>query len=204
VTEAGALEVVGPSLTLRFATLSDAPALLELAGDPEVTKFLSWGPYRTVDEPEAYVATLASLRERGHQMDMLIDKHGHGPVGVTGLSELSRRDRRAVVGTWLGKEWWGTGVNAESKALVAALAFRALNLERLGAYSNVTHARSQAALERIGFRHEGVLRRFHRHGDARHDVAVFSLLREEWEASPLAQIEVDVRGEPPAAFVVAG
>lgn len=197
------MEVVGPSLTLRYATAGDAPALLELAGDPEVTRFLSWGPYRTVDEPEAYIATLSALRERGHQMDLLIDKHDHGPVGVTGLAELSRRDRRAVVGTWLGRAWWGTGVNAESKALVAALAFRALGLERIGAYSNVTHARSQAALERLGFVHEGVLRRFHRHGDVRHDVAVFSLLRSEWESSPLAQVGVEIRGEPPAAFVVA-
>jgi ribosomal-protein-alanine N-acetyltransferase len=204
VSEGGALEVVGPSLTLRFATPGDAPALLELAGDPEVTRFLSWGPYRTLDEPEAYIATLSSLRERGHQMDLLVDKAGHGPVGVTGLSELSRRDRRAVVGTWLGREWWGTGVNAESKALVAALAFRVLGLERLGAYSNVTHGRSQAALERLGWVHEGVLRRFHIHGDARHDVAIFSLLRDDWERSPLAEVEVEILGEPPAAFVIAG
>ena len=194
--------MVGPSLTLRYATLADAPALLELAGDPEVTRFLSWGPYRSVEEPEAYIATLPSMRERGQQLDLLIDRSGRGPVGVTGLSELSRRDQRAVVGTWLGREWWGTGVNAESKALVAALAFRALGLERIGAYSNVTHARSQAALERLGFVHEGVLRRFHRHGDARHDVAIFSLLRSDWESSPLAGVEVEIRGEPPSAFVL--
>jgi N-acetyltransferase len=202
VSEGGALEVVGPSLTLRYATPRDAPSLLELAGDPEVTRFLSWGPYRSVEEPEAYIATLHSLRERGHQLDLLIDHHAHGPVGVTGLSELSRRDQRAVVGTWLGRAHWGTGVNAEAKALVAALGFRALGLERIGAYSNVTHARSQAALERLGFRREGVLRRFHRHGDHRHDVAIFSLLREEWESSPLAAVEAEIRGEPPAAFVV--
>jgi ribosomal-protein-alanine N-acetyltransferase len=202
VSHGGRLEVVGPSLTLRYATPADAPALLELAGDPEVTRFLSWGPYRKLEEPEAYVATLASLREGGHQLDMLIVHEQHGPVGVTGVSELSRRDQRAVLGTWLGRPWWGTGVNAESKALVAALAFRVLGLERLGAYSNVTHARSQAALERLGFKREGVLRGFHLHGDVRHDVAIFSLLRSEWEASPLAAVEVEVRGEPPEAFVV--
>ena len=45
-------------------------------------------------------------------------------IGVTGLSEFSLRDRRAVVGTWHGREWWGTGANRQSKTLVLALAFR--------------------------------------------------------------------------------
>jgi ribosomal-protein-alanine N-acetyltransferase len=202
VSDGGGLEVVGPTLTLRYATPADAPALLELAGDPDVTRYLSWGPYKELAEPAAYISTLVGLREGGHQLDLLIVHHQGGPAGVTGLSELSRRDRRAILGTWLGRSWWGTGVNAESKALVTALAFRAVGLDRLGAYANVTHARSQAALERLGFRREGVLRGFHRHGDVRHDVAIFSLLREEWESSPLATVATEIRGAPPEAFVL--
>ena len=58
-------------------------------------------------------------------------------VGVTGLTEYSRRDRRAVVGTWLGREYWGTGVNRESKALIAHLGFEVIGLERLGAYADL-------------------------------------------------------------------
>ncbi len=91
---------------------------------------------------------------------------------MTGLSELSRRDRRAVVGTWLGRAHWGSGANAESKALIAHLAFERLGLERLGAYADLDNPRSQAALARLGFMREGVLRRWHRHGERVHDVIV--------------------------------
>ena len=64
-------------------------------------------------------------RERGEQLDLLIVHRADGPIGVIGLSEVSRRDRRAVVGTWLGRRWWGSGANVEAKALVARLAFDA-------------------------------------------------------------------------------
>jgi hypothetical protein len=68
----------------------------------------------------------------------------------------------------------------------------------------VHNARSEAALERIGFAREGVLRGFHRHhGDAR-DVALYSLLRAEWEGGDLAELPVRIDGAPPEAFAVSG
>jgi N-acetyltransferase len=192
------MEVTGPTLTLRYAQPADAPALLRLGSDPEVTRFFSWGPYRTVEEPLAYIERLAGERERGEQLDLLIVHREHGPIGVTGLSELSRRDRRAVVGTWLGRPFWGTGANAESKALVAHLAFEVLGLERLGAYTSPHNNRSQAALERLGYLREGLLRAFHRHGDRVHDVLVYSLLKGEVQPS----LGVALKGAPPTPFVV--
>ena len=198
------MEVIGPTLKLRYAGPDDAPALLALGADAEVTRFFSWGPYTGIEEPLAYIGGLAGERDRGERLDFLIVHEQHGPIGVTGIAELSRRDRRAVVGTWLGREHWGTGANAGSKALIAHLAFVILGLERLGAYTDLENPRSQAALQRIGFRREGTLRRWHRHGDSVHDVLVYSWLRDEWERSDLSLTQVEVRGEPPRAFVCRG
>jgi [ribosomal protein S5]-alanine N-acetyltransferase len=197
------MELRGPTLTLRYATPDDAPALFELGSDGEVTRFFSWGPYVRIEEPVAYIIGLADRRERGEQLDLLIVDREDGPIGVVGLAELSRRDRRAVIGTWLGRRWWGSGANREVKALVARLAFVHLGLDRLGAYADVENGRSQAALARLGFVREGLLRRWHRHGESAHDVYVYGLLREEWEASPLAAVPAELRGSPPDAFVVA-
>ena len=196
------MELTGPALTLRYATPADAPALLALGADEEVTRFFSWGPYTSIEQPAKYIARLVGERERGEQLDFLIVDRDAGPVGVTGLSEFSRRDRRAVVGTWLGREYWGTGANREAKALIARLAFGVLGIERLGAYTDLDNPRSQAALARVGFVREGVLRRWHRHGERVHDVIVYSWLEEEWERSSLADVAVEVRGESPPAFAV--
>ena len=196
------LVVRGPSLTLRYATPDDAETLFALASDPAVTRFFSWGPYTSLEQPQAYINGLPEKRERGELLDFLIVHHEAGPIGVTGLSELSRRNRHATVGTWLGHRWWGSGTNPESKAMIAALAFERLGLDRLTAWANTRNGRSQVALERVGFKREGVLRAWHRHGDRVHDVVVFGMVRNGWMRSPLKRVPVEIEGTAPAAFRV--
>jgi ribosomal-protein-alanine N-acetyltransferase len=194
------LSISGTQLTLRYADERDAPVLYGLARDPQVTRFFSWGPYRRPEQARAYIARLPRERRDGVRLDFVVEHTEHGVIGVTGLSELSRRDRRATVGTWFGRDWWGSGANAQSKALLAQLAFAHLGLWRLGAYSHPEHTRSAAALRRIGFKREGLLRGYHRHGEAQLDVVVWSLLRSDWEASPLQQVPVRVSGGLPRAW----
>jgi ribosomal-protein-alanine N-acetyltransferase len=200
--ESDPLVIRGPRLSLRYAVPADAPRLFELASDPAVTRFFSWGPYTSLDQPEAYISALCSKRDAGTLRDFVLVDPVDGVIGVTGLSELARRDRRATVGSWLGHRWWGSGANFEGKAMICALAFRQLGFERLTAWANTRNGRSQRALERVGFRREGVLSAWHRHGDERHDVVVFGMLAAAWERSPLFSVDVEIEGTPPPAFLV--
>jgi len=194
----------GPTLTLRLPRPHDAHALLELAGDAEVTRWFSWGPYTSLDQPLAYVERCARDREAGSQLDLLIVHRELGPAGITGLAEFSPRDARAVVGTWFGRRFWGTGANRESKALLFHLGFALLGLHRIGSYSNPRNVRSTQALLGVGLRHEGVLRHWHRHGERWLDVNVFGLLREEWARGELAKVPVRVEGAAPRSFLRSG
>jgi ribosomal-protein-alanine N-acetyltransferase len=198
---AGDLEVRGSDMRLRYASSEDVPHLFALASDPEVTRYFSWGPYREEREAASYVATLAPKRAQGERLEFVIEHRDDGVIGVTGLSEFSTRDRRAVVGTWHGRDWWGTGANRRSKALVLALAFTACGLERVTAWCGTDNGRSQTALERLGFVHEGVLRRWHFHQGAARDVISYSMLREEWETGDLAKEPWELVGEVPRRFL---
>ena len=195
------MELRGPHLTLKLPDPDDAPALLALASDPEVTQWFSWGPYTDVAQPLAWIAEQEARREAGVQLDFVVHDRENGPIGVTGLAEFSARDRRAMVGTWFGREHWGTGANAESKALVAHAAFELCGLERLGAYSNPENIRSARALERVGFTREGTLRGWHRHGDRQLDVHIYGMLRDDWEDGPLREVRVAAIGQPPATWI---
>jgi ribosomal-protein-alanine N-acetyltransferase len=195
------VQIRGPELVLRYPDENDVDALFELGSDPEVVRFFSWGPYREPGEALYFVERLARERVSGERLEFVIASRSSGQVlGLTGLSEFSARDRRAVIGTWLGRSHWGTGVNAASKELLLAFAFETLGLLRVSAYANPANARSVAALERLGFAREGVLRSFHLHRGEPRDVAVLSLLRDEWSAGALAEVDVDVVGDPPPAF----
>ena len=189
----------GPSLTLRHPDPGDAAALFALASDPDVTRFFSWR-YAAEEDAAAWIAGRAAAREAGEWLEFVIEHREHGVAGVTGLTEPSRRDARAVTGTWLGRPFWGKGVNTEAKALLARLAFDACGLHRLGAYASTDNVRSQKALAKAGFQREGTLRAFHRHGDRVHDVHVFGLLRVDFARGPLAAVPATLAGEPPEAF----
>jgi [ribosomal protein S5]-alanine N-acetyltransferase len=196
-------ELRGPHVSLRIPRAEDAQRLFELASDAEVTRFFSWGPYQRVEEAAAWLETLPERRASGTALELAIVDRDDWLIGITAVLEVSLRDRRAVVGTWLGSAYWGTGANAASKALIAHLAFGLLRMERLGAWADVRNPRSQRALERAGFVREGTLRALHRHYDERRDVISYSLLREDWEGSQLAARAVEIRGAVPAAFVSA-
>lgn len=197
----GGLEVRGRELSLRYARLEDAPALFGLASDPEVTRYFSWGPYRSEREAEAYITTLPGKRAQGAALEFVVVHSKTGVIGVTGLSEFSLRDRRAVVGTWLGRERWGSGANGQSKALVLGLAFRELRLGRVTAWCGTDNARSQKALEGLGFVHEGVLREWHVHGGDPKDVISYGMLRDDWQASALSDEPFEIVGTVPRQFV---
>src|SRR3954447_9008342 len=197
----GDLEVHGPGLSLRYARPEDAPRLFELASDPAVTRYFSWGPYTRERQAIDYITSLARKRAEGERIEFVIDHHEAGVIGVTGLSEFAVRDRRAVVGTWHGQEWWGKGVNRRSKALVLGLAFRGCGLQRVTAWCGTDNGRSQTALERLGFVHEGVPRRWHSHQGEHRDVISYSMLRDEWESGELASEPFELVGDVPRRFI---
>ncbi|MEA2255979.1 MAG: hypothetical protein QOG35_2024 [Solirubrobacteraceae bacterium] len=94
----------GPTLTLRPPEPGDAPALLELAGDPEVTRWFSWGPYASVDEPQDYIAHLEGQRARGEQLVLVVgrlgrERHEVGPgrrvPGAGAAAEVGAHRQRA-------------------------------------------------------------------------------------------------------------
>ena len=196
------MEIRGPRLTLRYPRPGDAERMFELARDPEVVRHFSWGPYTDPSEPVAWIDDAERRRADGEWLEFAIAQSEDDElIGVTGLTELAPRDRRATTGTWLGKPYWGTGANRESKALLFALAFGPLGLNRLTALASPENPRSLAALERIGFVREGTLEAFHIHRGVPRDVAILRLLRAEWERGPLREVPVEITGTPPAAFL---
>ena len=193
---AGELQLSGPTLTLRWPKAGDAEQLFTLASDPEMARYLSWAPYSELAQAEAFLAGMAEDRRDGRELGFLVTR-GDEILGVTSFVDPRPRDRSVTIGTWLGRTHWGTGVNTELKALMAALAFGPMGVERLSVYAAESNARSRAALRKVGFTEEGVLRRFNLHGDEWFDCVIGSILRDEYGEGPLAGVQVSISGDLP-------
>jgi RimJ/RimL family protein N-acetyltransferase len=76
---------------------------------------------------------------------------------------------------------WGRGYGYEAAELALAFAFHELNLHRVTATVFGYNERSQALIEKLGFRREGAFREFLERDGERHDMLLYGLLRPEWE-----------------------
>ncbi len=74
----------------------------------------------------------------------------------------------------------------------AGWALGALAAERVELRAELQNRASQRVAEKAGFVREGVLRHWHLHRGEPRDVTILRLLREEWQAGPLASVPVTV------------
>ena len=105
-------------------------------------------------------------------------------VGTASYLDVSVRDARLEVGsTAYTPSLWGSAVNPETKLLLLDHAFEVLRVGRVQLKTDVRNVRSQRAIERLGARYEGTLRRFQRRPDGSvRDTVVFSVTAEDWPA----------------------
>lgn len=146
-----------------------------------------WEPSWTADElsRSAYLARLARYRadtaERSGFTFFLFDRSRGELTGGITLGQIRRGvAQHGTLGYWMGERFSGAGRMREAVELISAFAFDVENLHRLEAACLPANQRSTALLERIGFRREGLLRKYLKIAGTFEDHALYALLAEEW------------------------
>lgn len=149
------------------------------------TYFLDSGKGRT--KFKKYCLSAIHNRENGTEYPFVVfDKRIGEYAGMTRLYEYNPKLRTIKMGhTWIGQKFWGTKLNMHLKFLLFEFIFQNLGLERIGFGVHGQNTRSTMALKKNGCTQEGVLRNFLPgiHKDERFDLILFSLLKNEWNAS---------------------
>ena len=94
-------------------------------------------------------------------------------------------DEVEIGGTWLNPSAQRSPVNTEAKILMLTHAFDVWNVQRVAICTDASNEQSRRAIDRIGARFEGVLRRHRRslqegHDDILRDSAMYSITVEDW------------------------
>lgn len=132
----------------------------------------------TLDEMKGFVEEALMLNEQGDQHPfVVIDKRTNKSVGMTRFLRISEGDKTINIGwTWYSKKVWRTAINTECKYLLIKHAFEKWKAVRIELITTTEHIKSQKAIERIGAKREGILRKKYRN----QDYAVYSIINEEW------------------------
>ena len=119
------------------------------------------------------------MREKMSISYAILNKSGQ-VAGVTSLLYLNFIAGTAEFGSWLDKEYWGSGYNSASKRMILGFAFDELHLKRVRILSFTENERSYAAILKLGLHYEGIVRRDVLVKGKLRDRHYFSLLGEEW------------------------
>ncbi|MFM8275049.1 MAG: GNAT family N-acetyltransferase [Gemmata sp.] len=171
-----------PRLTLRAFTAADAEPLFEHAKNPNVARFTLWDAHKTVADAELFVRDYAVLRylegmAEPYAVTITPDPR---PVGACGCFWAASQHRTMELGYWIGEPFWGNGYAAEACRAVLEYAFAEYKPERVQARVIDGNHASERVLTKLGFKHEGVLRRSLLRRGHMEDVRLYSLLPDEW------------------------
>jgi RimJ/RimL family protein N-acetyltransferase len=146
-----------------------------------------WISYRmhTAEDFHQFVETALAERERQESVVFVTVERSSGRIiGSTRFMNIDRKHRRVEIGsTWIAPAWQRTAVNSEAKYLMLRHAFETWGCVRVELKTDGLNVKSRNAIERIGGKQEGILRK---HmitwaGRLRDDV-YFSILDDEWPA----------------------
>lgn len=141
----------------------------------------------SVPEPHnvrAYIETALAAREAGNRFAFAVVDDATGKVlGSTSYHDIVPAIQRVEIGwTWYGKSSQRTHVNTTCKLLMLTHAFEALGCHVVGWRTDNFNFASQAAIERLGAKKDGVIRghALRRDGTIR-DTVMYSMRSGEWQ-----------------------
>lgn len=173
--------LTGRHVTLRPLAAEDKPALVAAARDAEVDTLFFMNAGGLLADPDAYVQGQFVEQSAGRGLPFVVEAPGRGVVGMTRFLRMNEAHRRVELGgTFYAKSVQRTGVNTEAKLLLLSHAFDVLGCQVVQIRTDWFNKRSQAAIERLGARRDGVLRNHQLlHGRVR-DIVVYSIIAGEW------------------------
>lgn len=169
-------------LILREFVKSDWKSVHEYASDPEVVRFLEWGP-NTADESLSFLeGTLACQREKPRRIfEFAITLKENGKlIGACGLRLRENDHEQADLGYCYNRSYWGHGYAREASKAVVDFAFKNLNLHRIAATCDSSNLGSAAVLRHTGMRQEGHLIQERKVRGEWRDTLQFAILKQEY------------------------
>jgi RimJ/RimL family protein N-acetyltransferase len=146
-----------------------------------------------IETPEAlkeFVMMALELKKKKQAIPFIIfDKTRQEYAGSTRFMNIQWANKVLEIGsTWIGREFQGSGLNAQMKRLMLDYAFENMDFEKVEFRIDERNIRSRKAVEKLGAQLEGILRKnVYLLDGYRRNTCCYGLLREEWQANKPAE-----------------
>lgn len=156
---------------------------LYLAGQFQEIWTYTSAEIRSIEDMKQYLKQALNEKINGTQNPfVIIEKKTNQIIGSTRFLDIDCQHKRLEIGfTWLTPTKWRTPINTECKYLLLKFAFEQLSVNRVQIKTDHENKRSQAAIERLGAKKEGILRNhmIRPNGTIRNTI-IYSIIDSEW------------------------
>ena len=169
-----------PLKTIHIESLSKTALSIK-----NLLKFSPLG-FNDEDELKTYVENALNLKHEKLRYPFAIyDKQSSKYAGSTSFMHISNYDKRLEIGsTWIAREFQRSGLNRHCKFLLLQYAFDKLGFDRVEFKTDNRNEQSKTAIQAIGAKYEGTLRKHALMQDGfKRDTVYYSILKEEWSTS---------------------
>ena len=101
--------------------------------------------------------------------------------GACGFNNMEKQHKKAEIGLWLLKEYWGNGILKEIMPELFNKGFSDIGLNRIEGFVLNDNNKCKKALEKINFTYEGTMRECEVKNGNIISVDIYSILKSEWK-----------------------
>ena len=176
----GSMEIVRTDrLVLRELEEVDWEAAHSYASDPEVVRYMDWGP-NTEDETRKFIQRASEgQREqprKNYELAIVLKEDGQ-LIGGCGIHVSDPINREGWIGYCLSRHFWRRGYATETAKALLRFGFDQLNLHRMFALCDPENIASAHVLEKAGMQQEGRFRERKFRKGTWHDELVYAIIR---------------------------
>jgi RimJ/RimL family protein N-acetyltransferase len=178
------MELTTDRLVLREWTMEDFGDVQAYATDPEVVRYMSFGP-NSEAETTGFLETVIAGAGTTPRSDftLAVTAREIGQV-FGGIGLALKNARSAELGYAFRRDAWGRGYATEAARAVVDFGFRELGLHRIYALCFPPNKASAHVMLKLGMRYEGTLRESIFARGIFWDAQSYSVLAPEWSGAP--------------------
>lgn len=167
---------------LRDFEMGDWRSVQDYASDPEVVRYVDFGPN---SEEDSKIFTQKALDQQNEQSRKnftlaIVLKAKNALIGSCGIYMSNSDNREGYIGYVLNRNFWGQGYATETARALLEFGFSRVKLHRIFATCDAENVASAHVLEKIGMRREG---HFCENGWVKgkwRDSLLYAILDHEW------------------------
>ncbi len=176
------MQLESERLLLREFRLTDWPAVDAYTSDPDVVKYMHFGPTTEAETREHLAGCLAAAAEEPRRIYELavVLRAGEQLIGGATIAIHPHEGRHASFSYLLHTQYWGKGYATEAMRTLIEFGFTVLHLHRLEDTCDTRNQASVRVMEKLGMSREGLLRETLWRDVRWYDEYLYALLAHEW------------------------